>query len=112
MIESYSFGNITVDGKSFRSDIIVYPEITSGDWWRKKGHELCSEDIKEILDYGPEVLIIGTGKFGLMKVGESTIKHIRERGIKLIVQRTSEAVKIYNEVARKKRTVAALHLTC
>ena len=112
MIESYRFGSITIDGKKYRSDVVVYPERTVNGWWRVEGHGLCGDDIREILDYGPEVLIIGTGRYGMMKVGDSIKSKIKRRGIELIVSNTTEAVRSYNEIAKRKRTVAALHLTC
>lgn len=112
MIESYGFGRITVDGKKYRSDIVIYPEKTVDGWWRAEGHGLCQEDIREILEYGPRLLIIGTGKFGMMKVGECVRNIIRDRGIELIVSNTPEAVKRYNEASVRKKSVAALHLTC
>jgi hypothetical protein len=112
VIESYGFGRITVDGKKYRSDIVIYPERTVDGWWRAQGHGLCQEDISEILDYGPQLLIIGTGKFGMMKVGEPVRNIIRDRGIELIVSNTPEAVRRYNEASVRKKSVAALHLTC
>ena len=112
MIESYGFGKITVDGKKYRSDIVIYPERTVDGWWRAQGHDLYQEDIREILEYGPRLLIIGTGKFGMMKVGESVRNIIRDRGIEFIVSNTPEAVRSYNEASGAKKTVAALHLTC
>ena len=112
MIESYSFGRITVDGKSYRSDIILFPERTVDGWWRARGHALCEEDIRGILDYDPRLLIIGTGKFGMMKVEETLVNLIRNRGIELIVAKTPEAVERYNEASQEKKTVAALHITC
>lgn len=112
MIDSYSFGSITVDGVNYRTDVIVYPGRTQDGWWRKKGHDLYWDDIGEILDYGPDLLIIGTGKFGRMRVGAEIKNRIQQRGIELIVKRTSEAVSMFNELSPKKKTVAALHLTC
>ena len=68
--------------------------------------------IKEILDYDPEVLIIGKGKSGMMKVSDEVRNEIRKLGIELITANTKEAVERYNNIADKKKTVAALHLTC
>ena len=51
MIDAYGFGRITVDGKKYRSDVIIYPERTVEGWWRVSGHDLCREDIEQILEF-------------------------------------------------------------
>lgn len=112
MIESYSYGSIIINGKSYYSDVIIYPERVKGSWWRKRGHDLCFDDIKEVLDYKSEILIIGKGKFGIMRVSNSVQEEIKKIGIDLFVSKTPEAVKKYNEVLNMKIVVAALHLAC
>ncbi len=67
-IDDYDFGRIVIDGKTYTSDVIVYPERLDTSWWRKEGHLLQPEDITEVLDAEPEVLIIGTGYSGCMRV--------------------------------------------
>ncbi|MBN2325155.1 MAG: hypothetical protein JXQ30_15605 [Spirochaetes bacterium] len=112
MITSYGFGMVAVDRKVYTSDVIIYPEETKDGWWRKKGHELSKDDIQEILEYRPRLLIVGTGKFGLMKVPEEVASAIRASGIELVVARTPRAVRLFNEAPPGTRAVAALHLTC
>ena len=112
MIDSYRFGSITVGGKTYTRDVILYPDRVRDSWWREEGHELCLEDIGEVLRFGPEVLVIGTGASGRMNVPEDVQEKIRSRGIRLFVARTDEAVRLYNQLAGARRIVAALHLTC
>lgn len=111
-IESYSFGCIKIDGKKYRSDVIVFPERVKQNWWRKSGHLLLEEDIQEILEYKPEVLVIGTGAHGFMKVDEDTKKKLESYGVEYIVKVTPQAVNEYNKISKDKRTVGAFHLTC
>lgn len=112
MIESYSFGSIIIDGKRYSSDVIIFPDRVRGSWWRKEGHSLCKEDIEEIIAEKPEVLVIGMGDSGLMQVPAETREYIESQGIELIVKRTEEASKTYNELSPLKRVIAAFHLTC
>jgi hypothetical protein len=112
MIDNYSFGSITIKGKTYSSDVIIYPERVNDSWWRKEGHNLSIEDIQEILDFHPEALIIGTGNPGLMKVPGRVADEITSKGIELHVSGTGKAVLKFNELCTRKRTVAALHLTC
>ena len=112
MIDSYSFGSIEINGRQYGSDVIIYPRKVEDSWWRESGHNLCLADIKEILDFHPDILVIGTGKSGFMKVPDSVQEKIRGSGIELFVSGTDKAVRKYNDVSEAKNTVAALHLTC
>jgi len=112
MIDSYAFGKIVIDGKEYGKDVIIFPDRVKANWWRKEGHKLHVEDIEDILREEPVLVVVGTGKFGLMQVLPDTEQAIKERNIELIVGKTAKACEIYNELSRDKRVVAALHLTC
>jgi hypothetical protein len=112
MIESYTFGRIVIDGKTYTSDVIIYKDKVDDNWWRKSGHLLQKEDLKDIIDYEPEVIIIGTGASGLMKVPDETKEFIESNGIEVITAETDKAYKEFNNLCKKKRIVAAFHLTC
>ena len=112
IIDSYKFGKIVIDGKTYNSDLIIYPDKIKTNWWRKVGHQLIYEDIQEILVEKPEILIVGTGAFGLMVVLDETKKIVKENNIELIVQKTERACKTYNSMPKDKKVVLALHLTC
>ncbi|MCG2675765.1 hypothetical protein L6304_01045, partial [bacterium] len=47
---------MVIDGKEYTNDLIIYPDHIQSSWWRKEGHRLDTEDIKEILEAKPEVL--------------------------------------------------------
>ena len=111
-IDSYHFGEIVINGRKYSSDVIIFPDRVQGNWWRRKGHELNLEDITGVLAESPEVLIIGTGASGVMKVPPEVRQEIAARGIKLMVALTSEAGETYNQLCRSQKAVAALHLTC
>ncbi len=112
-IEHYEFGKIVVEGKVYTHDLIIYPDKITESWWRKEGHSLCIEDIEEVFEYKPEILIIGTGYSGVMNVPEEVIKEIEKKGIRVEVYFTKEAVNKFNDYIEKgKKVVCALHLTC
>ncbi len=111
-IESYSFGSLVVDGRSFNSDVIIYPDRVDDSWWRDEGHSVSIDDIRDIVDFNPRALVIGKGSPGLMSVPESTREFVQSKGIELVVQGTGKACKTYNELSGTKKVVAALHLTC
>ena len=112
MIEAYEFGEITIGGRKYRRDVIVTPEGVIDGWWREEGHRLRVSDLSEALKARPEVLVVGTGYYGCMKVDEEVLEELGRMGVEVIVQNTREAWRTYNEVSRGRRAVAALHLTC
>ena len=112
MIDSYSFGRMVIDGKTYTSDVILYPDKVDDSWWRKSGHLLQKEDLRDVIQYNPEILIVGTGTYGLMKILDETKQFLEAEGIELISGKTKEAYKIYNELKDKKKVVAAFHITC
>ena len=112
MIDSYDFGHIVINGKTYTSDVIIYPDKVNSNWWRKEGHELCPDDLEDVLDKNPDAIVVGTGNPGLMKVLPETEKLIKSQGIKLIVQPTKEACQSYNQLSSSQKVIAMLHLTC
>lgn len=112
MINSYSFGNITIDNQKFTKDLIIYLDHINSNWRRKTGHLLTEDDIIEIIEYKPEILIIGIGASGLMKVDDKLKEKLKALGIVFIIKKTAEAVMEYSRVYKEKKVVAVLHLTC
>ncbi|MDH5202267.1 MAG: MTH938/NDUFAF3 family protein [Nitrospirota bacterium] len=111
-IEHYSFGKIIIDGKTYTSDVIIYPERVDSSWWRERGHYLQLIDLTDAINAGPEILIIGTGYFGKMAVPKETISHLKSKGIEVHVERTKKAVELFNTFQNDKVVIAAFHLTC
>ncbi len=109
MIEDYSFGRIVINGRVYTSDVLIAKD-TVHSWWRKRGHVLNPEDLAVIMEEPPEILVVGTGASGLMRVPDKTVEFIESYGITLIVKKTDEAVKTFNTLTEKK--AAALHVTC
>jgi len=112
MIDSYNFGKIIINSEEYHSDIIIYENSIDDKWWRRESHNLCLEDIKEIIDNNPEILIIGTGYYGLMKIPLELIKYLESKNIEVIIKKTKEACDEYNQLYQNKKVIAALHLTC
>ncbi len=112
-IDSYQFGQITVDGISYSSDVIILGDTVQSNWWREQGHLLSTEDIQPIIAAKPSTLVVGCGASGLMKVAGKTQRILREHDIELEAFGTREAVQRFNELSQAGANVAAaLHLTC
>jgi len=112
MIESYSFGKIIIDGLQYNSDLIVYLDHIDSKWWRREGHKLYKEDLEEAINTKPEIIIVGTGYYGLMKVSTELIEYLKNLKINIIALKTKDACQEYNKLNKDKKVIAALHLTC
>ncbi|MBI3397732.1 MAG: hypothetical protein HY026_00580 [Deltaproteobacteria bacterium] len=112
MIESYEFGRIVINGKTYEHDVIILPDRILDNWWRKEGHKLYLADISPILNELPSTVIIGTGTSGMMKVSEEVKKGLSSKNIEVIIAETRKACEVYNKVYKTSKTAAALHLTC
>ncbi|WP_300458380.1 MTH938/NDUFAF3 family protein [Desulfobacula sp.] len=116
-IDYYRFGKIIVNSESITSDLMILPNgHILKNWRRKKGHFLAYDDIQPIIDATPEVLIVGTGAFGLMKTDPNlieTLKAVTKNPLKLIQLRTGKAKEKYQkEIQGNKKIAACFHLTC
>lgn len=111
-IQDYHFGRMVVNGKPYTQDLILLPDRVVGGWWRKEGHRLDRDDLQAIFEAAPEVLVVGTGAYGLMAVPQETRQAVEEAGIELHAARTGEAWQLYNRLQKHRRTAGAFHLTC
>lgn len=114
LVKGYSFGRIEIDGREYREDIIVSSEsVINPSWWRKRGHKIVPEDIAEIVEADPEVVVFGTGNSGLVKVSQAVFEELEEGRVEVIAQPTARAVESFNQLAGEgRRVVLAAHLTC
>lgn len=111
MIDSYHFGSITIDGKTYTHDVIVAGSKIKA-WWRNTSHEVTINDVEPVLEEKPKLVIFGTGESGVCEVFRETVEYLEKQGVKVLVFRTPEAVKEFNRRIKETGVVGALHLTC
>lgn len=120
MIKEYHFGSITIDGKDYNYDAEVRWTGEVLPWQRKESHIIDVEDVKGTVEQNPDTIIIGTGESGVAMITQEAKTFILEKGIKLIVDKTGEAVKTFNiineeskeEEGEQNRIIGLFHLTC
>jgi hypothetical protein len=114
MIQSTTFGSMTIDNRTFHSDLIIFPDGRVQDnWWRRRGHVLAVDDILPLADTSPEVIVAGTGTSGRMRPDSDLLPFLNARGITLIAEANTRAVEIYNQkIAAGVKAGACFHLTC
>jgi hypothetical protein len=111
-VKNYSFGKMEVNGERHSKDLILLPDRLESNWWRKRGHRLAVEDLQEVFDAAPDVLVVGTGAYGAMKVPDETRRAIEAKGIELHIAQTGDAWQTYNRLQEQRRVAGAFHLTC
>lgn len=112
MIDSYVFGRMIIAGNAYTSDLIIFPDRILSPWRRRAGHRLCLEDLEEVRKENFDVLVVGTGYMGLMKVGQEILHHARSQGFYLLIEKTRKAVEDFNNLYGQKKIIGAFHLTC
>ncbi len=60
----------------------------------------------------PDLLLVGTGRFGMMRIPQETKDFLASLGIALLAEDTEKACKTFNRLGDEKKVVFALHLTC
>ena len=112
-IDSCSFGTLVINGKLYTDDLIIFPD---GDilkpWWRRRGHQLSMDDLRNLIDSAPEVIVAGTGMSGGVKPDKNLKSELSKLAIEFISAPNNEAIRIFNEMALERRIGAGFHLTC
>ena len=123
MIEEYHFGSLTIDGQIYNDDVEIRSLSSKTEvlnWQRDESHVIDADAVKRTVEQKPDIIIIGTGETGVAQVTESDQQFIAEKGIKLIIDITGEAIKTFNviqqnsleEEGEEVNLIGLFHLTC
>ncbi len=109
-INSFSFGSLTIDRKKYEDDMVIHwdGEITP----RESSHTFSKNELIDLLLKGPEIVIVGTGTGGCVKIEKEAEKFARLKNIEFIVKKTPEAVEEFNKLSKNKKVIAVIHVTC
>lgn len=111
-IDTFIFGAITIEGKTYTKDVLVFPDRVSDDWRREEEHRPQISEFAEIVKAEPEILIIGTGYAGVMSIPDQIRNYLTSKGIEVRVDKTARAVDLYNSLRQNEKVIAAFHITC
>lgn len=103
----------SAEGQGVGKDIcILAGEVRA--WHERKGHRLKPHMVRVVLRPDVDILVIGNGVNGAIRVGKKIQRAVLEAGIdELIIEKTPEACQAYNRLARQGKAVALLaHGTC
>jgi len=116
-INRFTFGEITVDEKSYNRDIT----ISVGGKVKKRDEDAAKElhgsahtvgpkELEKICRGGPEMLFIGAGKSNCVELTDDARRFLAQRSIQFEILPTAKAVESYNR--SKLRKAALMHVTC
>ena len=117
-INSTTFGSITIDGKKYEQVLIVGDQVKERDYLKLKdihttSHVVGEWELAELLSNQPEIILIGNGQDGILKVSAEVKDIIEKAGVILIVDLTPGAIITYNVLVKDgKRVNALIHTTC
>jgi len=113
MIDRFAFGSIVVHGRRYTHDIKIVAGRVVPDWWRASGHLVAVSDVQDILASRPDVVVIGRGEPGYMRLSDDLRRYFEKSGIEVIEEKTARAIHAFNRLFKAGRNVAAgFHLTC
>jgi glucokinase len=111
------FGEIAVGHKTYSRDVY----IPVNGKVKKRDKALCKEhdgsphairpkELQTVCRGGPEILFIGAGKEGKVKLTEEAQRYLSQRAIRCEILPTAQAAEAYNR--SKQRKAALMHVTC
>ncbi len=116
-IDSTRFGSITINGEKYDHDVLIR---CCGDVKKRKkklskqvsgtSHLLSREEAEHIYEDGMEILVIGTGQYGALRLSKEAEDFFRENSVTVILQKTPEAIDTFNK--RGEKTAGLFHVTC
>ena len=76
-------------------------------------HKIKKEEIEELIQGQPEIIIVGTGTNDAAKIAPDIKSWAKQKHLVLLVQPSYDAVAMLNELTAQEKKVAALiHITC
>ncbi|UCE56928.1 MAG: hypothetical protein JSV31_16240 [Desulfobacterales bacterium] len=113
MITDFTFGKMMVNGEIYTNDLKCIQDTVIPNWWRRSGHSVHVEDVRDILEFHPDILVIGKGEPGFMATSPTLREVLEKHSIELIEEKTSKAIQIFNQLLQEgKRVAAGFHVAC
>ena len=106
MITAYDSDSIAINGKTFKQSLIITPKRLHENWEAGSVDQLQSIHIDNVLEFEPELIIIGTGNKLIFPAVE-IYSRIIKRGIGVDFMDTGAACRTYNILMSEGRNVVA-----
>jgi hypothetical protein len=116
-LENTQFGSVTIDGQIYLHDVLIHLDGTVAK--RKKklskeiygtSHIISLAEAEFIYEEKAEVLVIGGGQFGMVKLSEEAARFFEARRCRVVILPTPEALDAWNQAGPG--TLGLFHVTC
>lgn len=116
-IDGTEFGSITIDGETYPHDVLI--RLSGKIRKRKKklskkhygtSHIMSLEEADFIYEKGCELLIVGTGQDGNLRLSPEAAEFFARKGCAVHAEPTPRAIAFFNRAKGEK--VALFHVTC
>jgi hypothetical protein len=114
-ITHLSWGRLGVEAGTFK-DAKLFPG-GSREWdWNETGTRhvpgIQPADVEELLEHGATVVVLSRGFHERLRVHQDTLQMLEARGVRVHVEQTQWAVRLYNELRESESVGALIHSTC
>jgi hypothetical protein len=116
-IDQTRFGSITIEGETFKHDVII--RLNGKVKKRKKklskaiygtSHILSLDEAKHVYQKGAARLIIGSGQDGNVELSDDAAEYLRRKSCRVDLQSTPDAIPSWN--AAEGDVIGLFHVTC
>jgi hypothetical protein len=111
-----SWGRMEVEGLGAGKDFKLYPGGgVEWDWSRtgtRHSPGIQPADVEDLLARGATTVVLSRGMEQRLEIDPRTRRLLDERGVTVHIAETTEAVRIYNELAATEPVGGLFHSTC
>ena len=111
IIDYYNNGEIKIGDNLYDNDLIVCPNKILNNWSTNNPFSLKITDLQSIISERPAFLVIGYGQENKLQVDDFTQSKLKDLGFDVYIAKTRSAVKKFNEMREKKKTIGVFHLS-
>ena len=116
-IQGTSFGSITIGEQVYNNDVLI--RLDGQIEKRKKklskaiygtSHMISLAEAQDLYQKGAEILVVGTGQFGLAKLSDEANLFFKEMNCQVKMLPTPKALEAWNQA--EGAVIAVFHVTC
>ncbi|GIF42080.1 Mth938-like domain-containing protein [Actinoplanes xinjiangensis] len=115
-ITSVVWGTMEIEGLEPGKDFKLWPGGGRPWDWRETGTQhspgVQPADVEELLDNGATVIVLSRGMEERLEIDPATLAFLRDRDVTVHEAETTEAVRLYNELAGTEAVGGLFHSTC